>query len=86
MFICGMVLRCAGILNIDLMDKKIKADLKITVAHSYTLLVNDVKPLPFTLSLKETHCGHEYENRVNIYRLYDNIYFIEVRVLREYPN
>jgi len=55
MFICGMVLRCAGISN-RLESGPVTADLTTTVVHSYTvdltttvvhsykLLINDVKP------------------------------------------
>jgi len=40
MFICGMVLRCAGTLK----PGPVTADLTTTVVHSSKLPINDVKP------------------------------------------
>jgi len=45
MFICGMVLRCAGTLKPGLSLNQLQADLTTTVAHSYKSLTNDVKPV-----------------------------------------
>jgi len=44
MFICGMVLRCAGTFNTRLKSRPVTADLTTTVVHSSKLLLNDVKP------------------------------------------
>jgi len=44
MFICGMVLRCAGTLKPGLSQEQLQQDLTTTVVHSYKLLIN-VKPV-----------------------------------------
>jgi len=43
MFICGMVLRCAGDIKTRLESGPVTADLTTTIVHNYTLLINDVK-------------------------------------------
>jgi len=47
MFICGMVLRCAGTLKTRLESEPVTADLTTTVVHtrSYKLLINNIKPV-----------------------------------------
>jgi len=70
MFICGMVLPCAGTscfpgkhstLKPRLESGPVTADMTTTVVHSSKLLINDVKP---THSIK-----------INIFKIYEYIYF-----------
>jgi len=45
MYVCGMVLRCAGKLKAGLsLAGPVTANLTTTVVHSSKLLINDVKP------------------------------------------
>jgi len=44
MFICDMVLRCAGIIKTRLESGPVIADRTTTVVHRSKLLINDVKP------------------------------------------
>jgi len=44
MFICGIVLRCAGTYT-RLGAGSVTAEMTTTVVHGYKLLINDVKPV-----------------------------------------
>jgi len=45
LFICGIVIWCAGKLTHGFESGPVTADLTTTVVHSYKLLINEVKPV-----------------------------------------
>jgi len=56
MFICGMVLRCAGTIKARLESGPVTADLTTTVVHRCNLLMNDVKTRSLTHSCGISFC------------------------------